>query len=388
MERLSFENSNNDSSEQNRLSSELLDFWSARGYTPRTNGFPLLSCPKSLLVVNSTIAPYIDNIIPNSKVDINDVLVQKCVRMNALNKSGLLISNEWNTSFVMGGIVTSESTLTEVTKDTFLFFTDKQGIDTDKLVISLNPNDVQSIEALKQIKIDKKNVDFLDKNKDVWVNWQFGTPGPNGDGITFSLIMDEDRKDIRQFLNIIHIDKYLDKDGVMQTIPSQVIDMGFGLERFISLRNKTGLYGSNRYREYIESIKTRVKNINPENTKRIMSASDNIETLKIILDEGINPGNKNEKYVARKLARNIFLQLDLLECFENNNLYETIFNKEEREILDSEVVAYRKIVQTAEKVIKKIKPNQFCSRSDLVFLLKDTYGIPEEIAAEFVKVRV
>lgn len=370
-----------------RLAEGFISYWESRGYSSHPNGYPLSKAPKNLLLMNSTIAPYIDQILPHAERDIDDVLLQKCVRLNSLGENNLLTSEDWPTSFVMGGIVTTQRDLGKVIKDVYTFFALQQAIPASDLNIIVDPNDMKSRDALHRSGISLNQMSFLNSNGDVWVTWQFGRPGPRGQGITFSLNVGEGdtQSDDGQFLNIIHIDEYVDKDGNSSLLKKPVIDVGFGFERFVNLRNNMKPFDTHFYTKYTDLIYPRVKDVSAKNRLRVLTIADNIRTLKFMLDEGILPDNKAQGYLARRLARNIFLQIYLLHCERPHEIYANAFNLDQRKILESEMEAYNKVLQSVEKIIKKIKPEQFSSEREFIAFLKDTHGIPEELSEIYLR---
>jgi len=377
MERAVYKGNDETAIEYNDFASDVIGFWQNRGYLTRPNGFLLNQAPKSLLVVNSTIAPYIDQISPDGEVKIHDVLLQRCVRMNSLGKDNLLSSPDWTTSFVMGGVVTTETDLQTMINETINFFTMNQGILRDKLQITVSPTDTTSLNALQGANIFGIETVYLNENEEKWVTWQFGIPGPKGQGITLSLKASEDDG---QFLNIIHIDEFIDKDGQVFKLKRPVIDVGFGIERFINLRGGVKPFETPLYLKIISQISGNTNDFDGQKRLRVFTVADNIRTLEFLLDEDIVPDKKGQGYLARRLARNIFLNLGMLGSGNLKDRIADLFVTEQAEVLNRELELFLKTLSLADKIISKIKPGKFNSVIEASAYLKDTHGIPEEIS--------
>lgn len=379
MERAVYKKDDETALEYKRFADSVISYWERYGFSAKPNGYLLTQAPRTLLVSNSTIAPYIDQIQPDSDGLIHDVLLQRCVRMNSLGKETVLPNLEWTTSFVMGGIVTTESSLSQMIDQTVAFFTLEQKILRNRLQITVSPKDEISLEALGQANVSGIDIDYLDENEEKWVIWQFGIPGPRGQGITLSLKNDGGDDD-GQFLNVIHIDEFTNESGGTAKLKKPVIDVGFGIERFVNLKNGIKPFEASLYLKIAEKISSNVSDMEPAQQLRVYTVADNVRTLGFMLDEDIKPDKKGQGYLVRRLARNIFLNLGLLGIQDSGLKISELFPSEHIAVLNQELNLYLKIISLADKEVSRIKPGKFNSIEEASIYLKDTHGIPEEIS--------
>lgn len=366
-------------------------FWSAQGYNVR-KPYRLNEVPNSLLVVNSTIAPVIPRLVPNVAMEpLHDAFIQPCVRMNFFDESGVLGSSEWSASFLMGGIVSTQSALNDVIKRTYAFITESIGLTADRLVFSVHPDDVDSVQALREI-VPESKIAYVEKNNDVWVNWQFGKPGPFGQGITFLFDHGEDQRqgslDIEssrygQFLNVIHIDTYVDENSGIHKLPCRVIDVGFGMERLISLATSSKIFNLPMYKVYLEVLGKAAGVTAVEDDIRLVTIADSIRILKFLLHDEILPGKKGANYISRKVARNLFLQASLSEIGISTVIQ--LFPPSMRATLQSEFEAYQRIMSKAASEIRKLGVVADANKAQIIVFLKETHGIPPEISSSLLE---
>ncbi len=356
------------------------DYWRTRGFNIIPGGYPLYQAPDSILVVNSTIAPYIEQITPDNDPTFNDAFIQRCVRFRGLSGRGLLDSTAWSTAFLMCGTVSTEQSLDDTTDLTLDFLDKVVRIDRNQIGVTVDQDDKDSLTAIENSGVPFENIRFQSDNNDVWVKWQFGRPGPIGRGITFHLNSSENNKCAdSQFLNIIHMDSYVDTEGSVVSLPRRIIDVGFGLERIISLQTQSSPFDTPYYESLSIFLKSYAKETLGEETDlRILTAVDNIRAIKYMLRDNFQPGNKTSGYILRKIMRNVFLQFHLLNIPEDT--WGKLFSGEYREVVNKEFEGFNKVLKRADKEVKRLGHIPSERIQEAINFLKDTHGIPFEIS--------
>lgn len=361
------------------------DFWQEQDYQIIDGGYSLKAAPASLLITNSTIAPYLGKITPENRDNLHDAVIQKCVRLNALDSNSLIDSDEWTTGFHMAGVISNLVSMAKITGDTLTYLETAQKIPKESLFFTAHPDDQVSLEALTSNGIKPDKVLPVEQNGDVWVTWQLGIPGPKGMGITFLLknkAKGTNEPPLLQFLNVIRLDQFVNQNQETSALAKPVVDMGFGMERLTNIRSGLKPFETVFYKLYLELISKGIAQVDSVGEKRLLTIVDNVRTIKFLLGDGFLPDKRGSGYVLRKLMRNIFLQLHLLGAHEN--IYQKLFNKIEQPTLFPEIEAFQKILQKAEIQINKLKPVSAGNREKILAFLKDTHGIPVEISTSLI----
>lgn len=299
------------------------------GYNTHPNGHPITSTvnPSALSFVNCSMAPYIGELEQNKDTmgfTIHEASVQPSVRLNSLGEDNLLVSPHWMTSFEMAGAITSTTPINDVTKQVAGFLTKEVGIEVEKLHYIAKPGDRASHSALLEAGVNPDKIHFQKENTQIFVDWNYGIPGLAGTGITICYVPDESKlangtpNPDSQFLNIITVDKYDDGKKVSE-IANPFIDMGFGVDRLVSLLKECTPFELEGRKEILDSAISAAKTkygVDSETDKRLLTLTDHIFTTKLLLDQGIRPTRRDSTkrgYLLRKMIRNALLQANMLQ---------------------------------------------------------------------------
>lgn len=311
------------------MRSSFSGFFKRLGYNTHPDGHPIASTanPQQLSFVNCSMAPYIAELETNHAnggYSIHEATVQPAVRLNSHNEEGLLANPQWITSFDMAGVITSTTPMFEVTQQVNNYLTREVGVEARKLHYIVNPDDTVNLRGLLKAGIPSDRIHFQKENNKILVDWDYGVPGLAGTGITICYVDDEAQlNDInvladRQFLNIISITKY--NDGAQSTdLVTPFIDMGFGVERLLSLLQETSPFELGDRKEIKEMVvkaaKTKI-GIDQVTDQRILTLTDHLHTAKLLLDQGIKPSRRDATkrgHLLAKLLKNALQQAYILD---------------------------------------------------------------------------
>ncbi len=240
------------------------------------------------------------------------------------------------------------------------------------------------------------------REENFWPNpiW-IGTCGPS---LELHYVLD-DGSNIEVW-NLVFTQYFHNEDGTFKDLGQVNIDTGMGLERLAMIAQKkktifeTDLF--NAAKEVLEEVDT-IKS--PESVSAIRIVLDHIKAAIFIIDDGIEPSNKEQGYVLRRLIRSSALHakianIDLLKegpfgLIVNEftriygNFYPTILHNKGKinTILDNELVKFYKTLDIGMKKILSRQSSGPISGSE-AFNFYQTYGFPPELMKKFAEVNL
>ncbi|PIP52897.1 alanine--tRNA ligase [Candidatus Beckwithbacteria bacterium CG23_combo_of_CG06-09_8_20_14_all_34_8] len=189
------------------------------------------------------------------------------------------------------------------------------------------------------------------------------------------------------------------EDGTFKPLPKQNVDFGGGLERILmAVQNKQDMFETSIFYPVIEEIiKATEKSYESEYKPMMRTIADHVKAATFMISEGIEPSNKQQGYICRRLLRRAAVkvyalmgeQTDPTQFFTATSqavrkLYDGVYFTDRVDFIDqviSDEVA--KFIKTLKRGIAKIE------KTDLVqidgafaFNLFQTDGIPFEITQE------
>lgn len=392
-------------SPENVKKSFLTDF-SRLGYEVHPNGFSVTNTvnPRTLTFVNSSIAPFIPTLENNrndSTFVIHDATVQPSIRLNSLDKNGLLLNPQWMTSFDMAGIISTEVSVAQVADHLIKYLTYDVGMEQERLHFAVNSNDQANLAGLLEAGIPLEKIHFLTENTqndEIMVNWSYGVPGFVGHGITFFYVTNESQiinnmpHPDRQFLNIIPMTEYNNGEK-LDPLEKPIIDVGFGIERLLSLLRGCTPFELEGRSELKASLVREAKSIfgvDQETDRRMLTLLDQIYTSKLLLEQGIRPLRKdvtNRGPLLRKLIRNAILQASLLNI--NPDFLIQQYPDGDDEIIRTEVNLFRERVDRVESHLADIRESWLITAGGQKDAIRTRFSSKEMIDQflQYVKVR-
>lgn len=397
------------------LKNTFSNFFQRLGYNAHPEGHPITATknPNYLSFVNCSMTPYINELETNrdnQNYTIHEATIQPSVRLNGLDENNLLASPHWMTSFDMAGVITSVIPMDKVTRQVNTFLTKEIGVDGAKLHYIVDPDNKNNFQSLLNAGVPEDKIHLQRQNNQILVNWDYGVPGFVGTGITICYIEDKSKLENgapnpdSQFLNIITVDNFNDGEKIKSLI-NPFIDMGFGMERLLSLlKGETPfeLEGRKEIKEaVIRAAKTKFGE-DVETNKRILTLSDHIKTAKLLLDEGIRPSrrdNVNRGHLLQKLLRNAILQEYMLHI-DLDFIVEQLAGYEK--FIKPEVDKFINRVKMVEEHISDIRLSWLLTKGEQKVALRprfsslemiaqfqsyvnDKYKVPPEITIKFLK---
>jgi len=221
----------------------------------------------------------------------------------------------------------------------FEFLTDELGLDANNLFVTvfegnnIIPKDTESIEIWKGLfkqkgikaEVGERIFEYGDTK-----NWwsRSGTPdkmptgepgGPDSEvffdfgeelkiheGSTFSQEKCHVNCDCGRYLEIGNsvFMQYIKREEGFEKLPKQNVDFGGGLERLVAAtENKNDVFETSLFFPIIESIVKETQKVYKDNSKEMRIVLDHFLAATFISSNNVNPSNKEQGYILRRLIR-------------------------------------------------------------------------------------
>ncbi len=334
--------------------------------------------------------------------------VQKCVRTGDLEDIG---DNRHFSFFeMMGNWSLGDYFKDEAIKWSYEFLTSKAeglGLDPKRLYFTIfegdenAPYDEESKKIWMSLGIPENRIYALPA-EDNW--WSPGDNGPCGPCSEMFYDMSGDVGDLshEEFLKAIKEERVIEiwndvfmefekKGGkVIGKLAQKNVDTGAGLERMTAvMQGKQTAYDT----DIFENIFGAINSLKPEKdltlSKRVIA--DHIRTAVFMIADGVQPGNKDQGYVLRRLLRRAIRHSDLLSLSKNTlhiiassvvHTYESVYSylgglsSDIELVINKEELKFRQTLDNGLKEFEKgVDP----------FILATTYGFPIELTEELAK---
>lgn len=358
-----------------------IDFVQERGYTP-VDEFPLDAVPEGLTIVNASVAPYVETIHNSTGIEhVDDALVQTCVRLRGLGDElgDISAKSMFLTSFQMGGAISNERGVDELTTDFVDFITENYPVAPNDILATHHDKKPDQLDALRQAGIPESNISAVTHNSHVWVDWQFGTPGPTGKGMT--LLLKGKDNNLEQVGNVIQIDSRLNEQGGdYETLPKKFVELGFGVERLrMCSEGRDDTFSNSPYSELIPHLKQHSAVRDEADPALFKGTSDVMVGLHEMIARDLLPGSRGNRYVVRKLIRHLYVAAQTLQV-PRDVIVDSFPTTQGQEVVGSEFEKFNKLIKSAALLVPKYlakHPND--DRNTIMSALHSTYGIPADI---------
>ena len=289
------------------------------------------------------------------------------------------------------------------------FLTEKLKLDPNKLYVTLFEGngqvnkDIESIKILKGLGIPDSRISEYPAEKNWWS--RAGTPEsmPVGEiGGTTSEVFFEfteishDEKfgkdchpncDCGRFIEIgnsVFMEYEKQSDGSLSPLPKQNVDFGGGLERLAqAVQNTPDIFQIDIFKPVIKSIeKITNQKYEGDNKAPMRVIADHLRAAKVMLQEGLEPSNKQQGYVLRRLIRRSAVKFRQLTGQIDSKSFSAIIDEP---ALILEINKFQKSLNKGLSLIEKATDKDGpCQQIDaqFVFDLYQTYGFPFEITQE------
>lgn len=182
-------------------------------------------------------------------------------------------------------------------------------------------------------------------------------------------------------------------DGTLKELSQKNVDFGGGFERLTAaIKNENDVFKTNLFSPIITAIEKTTGKSYDNNKSEMRIIADHVKASVFLISDGVEPSNKGQGYVLRRLLRRATMKMYKLEKTTNNQIFETIadsvldiynlvyFDKEKvkakiENSIGAEILRFNQTLDQGLKMIGKVSP----------FDLYQTYGFPIEITEELYK---
>lgn len=195
--------------------------------------------------------------------------------------------------------------------------------------------------------------------------------------------------------------KYLKKEqNSFEELPQQNVDFGGGLERILAAKiNCPDVFRTDSFWPIIRHIEENCgkKYLGNEAAMRVIT--DHLKAAVFMINEGLEPDNKLQGYILRRLLRRAGVKMHKLKGrltsasglssigTEIIKLYQEVYFSDQpgleskvKAIIDDEMIRFSRTLERGLKVISQAKPGEINPK--FAFDLFQTYGFPFEITQE------
>ncbi|MEG2597023.1 MAG: alanine--tRNA ligase, partial [Oscillospiraceae bacterium] len=402
----------------NDLREIFLTFFESKGHT-RLPSAPLIPQEdKSLLLINSGMAPLKKYFLgqatpPNTRV----TTCQKCIRTPDIERVGKTARH--GTYFEMlGNFSFGDYFKNEATAWAWEFMTEVLELPIDKLWISIYEEDDETFDVwTKKIGIPPERIVRLGKEDNFWEHGA-GPCGPcseiyfdrgpeHGCGSPDCKVGCECDRFV-EFWNLVFSQFDHDGNGHYERMKKPNIDTGMGLERLACImQGVDNLFEVDTIQNIMKHISEIAHVTYKQNEKTDVSLrviTDHIRSTTFMIADGVSPSNEGRGYVLRRLLRRAARHGRLL------NVYEPFLYKIVDTVAEENKSAYPELAEKAS-YIKKVVKNEEESFNNTIgkgmdmlmqlidqsstnairtlsgaeaFKLYDTYGFPVDLTQEIV----
>jgi len=285
------------------------------------------------------------------------------------------------------------------------FFTQVLNIPQEKLHVALFkgdkhvPKDEESFTIWKKLGLPESRIHFYPAKYNWWS--RAGTPEnmPPGEigGTTSEIFFEfESVKHNPKFgkschpncecgkfieiSNSVFMEYEKQKDGSLKPLPKQNVDFGGGLERLAqAVQNQPDIFQIDIFKFLIKTIETATnKKYQGQDKLPMRVIADHLRAAKAMIDSGIEPSNKQQGYILRRLIRRSAIKFrQLAGKLDPQTLAKVVKTKP---VLVEEIKKFQSTLDRGLKEFEKLEPNQLNELN--AFNLFQTYGFPFEISEE------
>lgn len=352
--------------------------------------------------------------------------IQPCLRSQDISEVG---DNRHTTFFeMMGNWSLGDYFKKEQLEWVLNYFTKVVGLDEKNLFVTVFegtkevPKDIESHNLWKKLGIPEERIFEYGTDYNWWS--RFGDPshmpdseigGPDSEVFydfgedlkiheksNFSKIKCHPNCECGRFLEIGNsvFMQYIKKNGELQELRQKNVDYGGGLERISAAANNTpDVFGTDLYSRIIAEIEASTgKKYSDENYQtQIRIIADHLKASVFLITQGVEPSNKEQGYVLRRLLRRSAVKMKQLG-FPITSGFGTIIDRgvlqtydsfqgidrakqhnQVEKVIESEM---NKFLKTLDKGLHQIEKMNYLDGKS-AFDLFQSYGFPIEISEEF-----
>ena len=182
--------------------------------------------------------------------------------------------------------------------------------------------------------------------------------------------------------NSVFMEYKKQKDGSLKPLPKQNVDFGGGLERLAqAVQNQSDIFQIDIFKPLIKTIETATNKKYQDNNQVSMRViADHLRAAKAMIDSDIEPSNKQQGYILRRLIRRSLVKFRQLTKEPKLDSFNKIID---HPVIIEEIKKFQQSLERGLREFEKFDDNQFNSLN--AFNLFQTYGFPYEVTAELFK---
>lgn len=198
--------------------------------------------------------------------------------------------------------------------------------------------------------------------------------------------------------NSVFIEYQKEKNNSFSQLSQKNIDFGGGLERIIAvLENQPDIFKTSIFSPLIKQLEKETDKKYSEHQQSMRIIIDHLRAITFLMAEGLQPGNKQQGYVLRRLFRRAMIKLNFLSpdvqankifkkickqiVHEYKGNYPPLFSVSQIEsLIETETIKFQKSLSRGLKEFNKADTSQL--NANFAFNLYQTYGFPLEITQE------
>lgn len=335
------------------------------------------------------------------------VSVQRCVRTNDIDNVGK--SPFHHTFFEMlGNFSIGDYFKNDAIPWAWEYLTKVVQLPAERLLVTVNPEDGESIEIWKKVGLKPEQIQFDPSNfwmmgdvgpcgpdSEIYFDFEPGKPLPMKDGI-----FDSEGRRFLELWNVVFTQFDAKADGSRAPLPRKNIDTGAGLERICAVsQNVRSSMETDLFIPTMNALNEIAKT--NENQPRKNLICDHIRACTFMISDGVFPSNEGRGYILKRLIRRAALAgrkigieraflSDLVPSVISNYSQAYPFLTERKEavikILTSEEAQFHSTLAMGLQILSdeltKLKEKKGLLSGATAFKLYDTYGFPIDLTKE------
>ncbi|MEE5992150.1 MAG: alanine--tRNA ligase [Oscillospiraceae bacterium] len=397
----------------NDLREQFLSFFESKGHTRMASSSLIPQGDKSLLLINSGMAPlkkyFLGQAVPPN---VRVTTCQKCIRTPDIENVGKTARH--GTYFEMlGNFSFGDYFKREAINWAWEFFTKVLELPVDKLHCSVFENDDEAYDIwTKEIGVDPSHMVRMGREDNFWEHGS-GPCGPCSE-IYFDRGAEKGcgRPDCHvgcecdrfvEVWNLVFSQFDSDGNGHYAEMEHKNIDTGMGLERLACvMQGVDNLFEVDTVQNIMKHI-SRIANVNYHDNHdtdvSLRVITDHIRSTTFMVGDGVLPSNEGRGYVLRRLLRRAARHgrmIGIKGTFlhevcdtvidENKNAYPELEEKRAyiKKIIKVEEEAFAKTIDKGMELLNEVMDNAQTKTlaGEDVFKLADTYGFPFDLTVE------
>jgi alanyl-tRNA synthetase len=306
----------------NELREKYLSFFETKGCVRKSSDVLVPRWDPSVLFTPAGMNQFKDHFLGRCKLEFTRATTcQKCLRTGDIDNVGRTAYH--HTFFEMlGNFSFGDYFKREAILWAWEFLTDKKwlAIDPSKLSVTVYKDDHEAAAIwLNEVKLPQSKIRYLDEDENFWPA-SAPSLGPDGVCGPCSEIYHDTSVGAVEIWNLVftQFNRVGEPPDNLRSLPSKNIDTGMGLERCAAvLQGVDTNYHIDILLPLVQAAAELLKQKyvpSNDNGRRLRRIADHIRACTFAIHENVYPGNKEEKYVIRRLLRRALLDGRQIGC--------------------------------------------------------------------------